>query len=78
MESGVVTSLCMFCCQRQKNASLIHGRLGHQVNIVFKSHKGEIIGRTFNSDLLEYAQAAFSIYFRYKYRKRGEFSQILT
>jgi len=32
MESGVVTSLCMFCCQRQKNASLIHGRLGHQVS----------------------------------------------
>jgi len=26
-----VSKLCMFCCLRPKNASLIHGRLGHQV-----------------------------------------------
>eukprot|EP00092_Neocalanus_flemingeri_P026852 GFUD01029108.1.p1 GENE.GFUD01029108.1~~GFUD01029108.1.p1 ORF type:complete len:726 (+),score=117.49 GFUD01029108.1:126-2303(+) len=32
MDSGQGTSqLCLMCCQRPKNASLIHGRLGHQV-----------------------------------------------
>ena len=31
-ESSQGTSqLCLMCCQRPKNASLIHGRLGHQV-----------------------------------------------
>jgi len=30
--SSSTSSLCMFCYQRQKNASLIHGRLGHQVS----------------------------------------------
>jgi len=29
---GFVTNLCMFCCSRQKNASLIHGKLGHLVS----------------------------------------------
>ena len=32
LESSQGTSqLCLMCCQRPKNASLIHGRLGHQV-----------------------------------------------
>jgi len=32
LESSTATSqLCLMCCQRPKNASLIHGRLGHQV-----------------------------------------------
>jgi len=30
-ESTTATGLCGLCCQRPKNASLIHGRLGHQV-----------------------------------------------
>jgi hypothetical protein len=29
--SSMATPLCMFCYLRPKNASLIHGRLGHQV-----------------------------------------------
>merc|ERR1719308_253708 len=29
--TGSRGGLCMFCCQRPKDASLIHGRLGHQV-----------------------------------------------
>ena len=30
-ESTTASGLCGLCCQRPKNASLIHGRLGHQV-----------------------------------------------
>merc|ERR1711915_1151935 len=32
LDSSTATSqLCLMCCQRPKNASLIHGKLGHQV-----------------------------------------------
>ena len=37
-ESSQGTSqLCLMCCQQPKNASLIHGRLGHQVCFSLKS-----------------------------------------
>jgi hypothetical protein len=29
--NSMMTSLCMICCLKPKDASLIHGRLGHQV-----------------------------------------------
>ena len=31
--SSATSHLCLLCCSRTKNASLVHGRIGHQVNI---------------------------------------------
>merc|ERR1712026_561286 len=40
--SALVTSnLCLLCCHRTKNASFVHGRIGHQVSgtNIFFLHK---------------------------------------
>ena len=31
--SSSTSQLCLLCCHRPKNASLVHGRIGHQVDI---------------------------------------------